>query len=37
MIVAWTGYYFKDEGDTPEAQIKLGIERVKRVLSFLDP
>jgi len=35
-IVAWTGYYFKDEADTPEAQIKLGIQRVKRVLSVLD-
>jgi len=36
MIVTWTGYYFKDEADTPEAQVNLGFERVNKVLSFLD-
>jgi hypothetical protein len=35
MIVAWTGYYFKDEAETPDAQVQLGIRRVKNVLSFL--
>jgi len=36
MVVIWKGYYFKDEADTPEAQVKLGLRRVERVLSFLD-
>jgi hypothetical protein len=34
-ILIWDGYYFKDEADTPEAQIDLGLRRIKKVVSFL--
>ena len=35
-IVVWKGYYFKDEAETPEHRVDLGIRRIKKVLSFLD-
>jgi|GEM_PF-1004653 len=35
-IVVWKGYYFKDEAETPEHQVDLGLRRVSQVLSFLD-